>query len=250
MVQNLARFVDIATALLLDKVKKQAVRRVLMVAAAGVIVLTRHRCNKILRLIKGLLDWQVVDQRLQELLIELERACLGNLVSCIDSYHGWGRIDSLHKNLTEALRVARAQDDDINVQLLFALQTNQKALLIVLVDQEGELFVLEAKVTGLFSTCLSVKHAMAHENEHTWAFLQNIVEGLEVEHLLLNRQLFVHLFNGFADGVKHDVRLDDLPLRKWNKLTAVIRKAKCIRVCKYDIWTLRRGGDRGDCNVS
>ena len=125
MVQNLARFVDIATALLLDKVKKQAVRRVLMVAAAGVIVLTRHRCNKILRLIKGLLDWQVVDQRLQELLIELERARLGNLVSCIDSYHGWGRIDSLHKNLTEALRVARAQDDDINVQLLFALQTNQ-----------------------------------------------------------------------------------------------------------------------------
>ena len=61
MVQYLARFVDIAAALLIDKVKKQAVWRVLVVAAAGVIVLSWHRSNKILCLVKGLLDWKVVD---------------------------------------------------------------------------------------------------------------------------------------------------------------------------------------------
>lgn len=64
MVQNLASFVDITATLLIDKVKKQAIWRVLVVTATGVIVLSWHRSNKILCLVKGLLNWKVVYQGL------------------------------------------------------------------------------------------------------------------------------------------------------------------------------------------
>lgn len=117
LVKDLTRLVPVTSTVLVNKLHEKAIFGVRVITATASILFFRHRCHKILGLLKCLPHWLRVNQRLQELLVEFERACLSNLIGRVNRNNCRGGFDALNKDLAKALRVASAQDNHVNVKL-------------------------------------------------------------------------------------------------------------------------------------
>ena len=121
-------------------------------------------------MLEGLLNRVLVDQRFDEFLVEFERTGLSNLISCVDGNDSWRWLNAFDKDITEALRVTCAQNDDIDVEF-FGFQEYHQALFIKLIDEVGFLLTLKAEVALFMSLYRRrLEHAMAHEDQHTRVF--------------------------------------------------------------------------------
>ena len=117
-------------------------------------------------MLEGLLNRVLVDQRFDEFLVEFERTGLSNLISCVDGNDSWRWLNAFDKDITEALRVTCAQNDDIDVEF-FGFQEYHQALFIKLIDEVGFLLTLKAEVALFMSLYRRrLEHAMAHDYQH------------------------------------------------------------------------------------
>ena len=138
-----------------------------MVTAATLVFLFWHCRYKSFCLVKGFLDCGLTNQALQEFLVKFERARLRNLISCVNRYHSWCRINTSDEHLAKASRVTCTQNNYVDIKAL-SFQSVLKTFFVKLVYQGWKLFVLKAEPAAFLARFLRLKHSVAHHNQHSW----------------------------------------------------------------------------------